>query len=131
MSHTQFITLLVKRVLEDDNSYEFIHNEFNAQGIVVLRWVTTYLNSSLWLWFRDSNGKRGSFETVSIIEYDGKLHSAGTSFGHYLCDVKDPYTKSWYRTNDNSKPRLLEEDDVSKQGYILLLKKITADSGRE
>ena len=37
MSQTQFITLLVKRVLEEDNSYEFIHNEFNAQGIVVLR----------------------------------------------------------------------------------------------
>ena len=37
MSQTQFITLLVKRVFEEDNSYEFIHNEFNAQGIVVLR----------------------------------------------------------------------------------------------
>ena len=37
MSQTQFITLLVKRVFEEDNSYEFIHDKFNAQGIVVLR----------------------------------------------------------------------------------------------
>ena len=53
----------------------------------------------------------------------GSLQSPSSSSGHYRCDIKDPKSKSWFRTNDNTTPTQIEEEDVSKQGYIVLLTK--------
>ena len=58
----------------------------------------------------------------------GSLQSPSSSSGHYRCDIKDPKSKSWFRTNDNTKPIQIEEEDVSKQGYIVLLTKIEWNS---
>ena len=53
----------------------------------------------------------------------GSVQSPDSSSGHYRCDIKDPKSKLWFRTNDNTTPTQIEEEDVSKQGYIVLLTK--------
>ena len=73
--------------------------------------------------FRDFHGTTGCFETIAVIEFMGNLQSTGSSSGHYRCDVKN--NNLWFRTNDNSIPILIDEDEVSKQGYVILLKKKT------
>ena len=57
-----------------------------------------------------------------MIEYIGDMQATGSS-GHYKCDVKDKSQNSWFRTNDNTKPIAIDENDVSKQGYIILMRK--------
>ena len=46
------------------------------------------------------------------------------SRGHYICDVKDKLSNCWFRTNDNCDPVPINVDDVSKYGYVILLKKV-------
>ena len=72
---------------------------------------------------RDSPNRSCTFEATAIIEFMGSLQSPSSSSGHYRCDIKDPKSKLWFRTNDNTTPTQIEEEDVSKQGYIVLLTK--------
>ena len=50
------------------------------------------------------------------------MTTSGESCGHYVCDILEEKSKSWYRTNDNSIPKPIEVDEVSRQGYIILYK---------
>lgn len=74
-------------------------------------------------YFSDSIGHRSTFETISVIEFIGDLQATGSSSGHYKCDVKDKNQQSWFRTNDNAKPIAIDENEVSKQGYVVLMRK--------
>ena len=58
-----------------------------------------------------------------MIEFRGSINSAGQSQGHYICDVQEQSSKLWFRTNDNSYPLEILEEQVTKQAYVILLKR--------
>ena len=72
---------------------------------------------------RDEEGCQAFYAPVSVIEFDGTLNNFGESEGHYLCDVKDKTSRSWFRTNDDRFPEEIEIADVSKCGYVILYKR--------
>ena len=73
---------------------------------------------------RDSVGVEAWYQPISVIEFKGTLSPNGDSHGHYLCDIKDKITNSWYRTSDEIKPIPIAETDVSKFGYVVLFKRV-------
>ena len=72
---------------------------------------------------RDEEGFQDWYEPISVIEYDGRLSPTGESAGHYTCDIKENISKNWYRTNDDCAPLQIRISDVSKYGYVVLLKR--------
>ena len=70
--------------------------------------------------FRDKNGNQSVFQPIAVIEHLGKISKSGSSYGHYICDVKQHLTNQWYRTNDSTDPVQLGSADVSNCGYIIL-----------
>ena len=54
------------------------------------------------------------------------MRATGESDGHYICDIKEKSTGSWFRTNDNYEPQYIEEVDVTKKAYVILYRKINA-----
>ena len=48
----------------------------------------------------------------------------GSSSGHYICDVKEKTSNLWYRTNDKTLPLEINTENVSTQGYAILLRRI-------
>ena len=77
--------------------------------------------------FRDSNGSDAWYEPIGVIEHKGKLGESGLSGGHYVCDVKEKYSKQWFRTNDDCMPVQISSSEVSKQGYAILLRRYNCD----
>ena len=51
------------------------------------------------------------------------MFSDGESRGHYTCDVNPHGSNDWFRTNDNSFPKLISIDDVSKNAYVILFER--------
>ena len=75
--------------------------------------------------FRDSTGQESRYEAVAVLEYKGTMESSGESRGHYICDVKHKDGKQmWFRTNDNSDPIPIREEEVSKYGFVILFKRV-------
>ena len=69
------------------------------------------------------------YQPISVIEYRGTVTGSRSgsmpySRGHYICDVKDISTNSWFRTDDTANPLQIQVADVSKQGYVILYKRI-------
>ena len=62
------------------------------------------------------------YESVAVLEYDGRLRKSGESGGHYTCDVKESVSKMWFRTNDEQEPMPINVSDVSKNAFEVLLK---------
>ena len=62
------------------------------------------------------------YEAVSIIEFRGSVDANGNSSGHYICDILEENSKTWFRTNDNAEPLSIDVENVSKQGYVILYK---------
>ena len=73
--------------------------------------------------FRDASGYAAKYTAISAIEFQGSINSAGQSQGHYVCDVKEQTSKLWFRTNDNSYPLEILEEQVTTQAYVVLLKR--------
>ena len=48
----------------------------------------------------------------------------GEGQGHYICDVKQMGTNTWYKTNDNSDPTPIKRDDVTKHAVVVLYKRL-------
>ena len=44
----------------------------------------------------------------------------GESTGHYICDIKEKYTNSWYQTNDSEIPKKIDCSEVTKDAYVIL-----------
>ena len=72
--------------------------------------------------FRVSSGEICSYESIAIIEFRGHIDSYDNSSGHYICDILEEKSRTWFRTNDNAMPISISVDDVSKQGYAILYK---------
>ena len=73
---------------------------------------------------RDTDDHVNQYEAVSIIEYQGSIKSTGQSDGHYICDIKDRLSEKWFRTNDNNDPKPIKVEDISKNAYVILYKKL-------
>ena len=71
----------------------------------------------------DSENRPQTYMPISIIEHEGSFLSSKTSQGHYTCDVKSIETNNWYRTNDEFVPQLIQQNQVTKKGYVILYKK--------
>ena len=63
------------------------------------------------------------YQAISIVEFEGSINSSGQSHGHYICDVEEQTSKVWFRTNDNSFPLPILLEDVSKNAYVVLLRR--------
>ena len=70
----------------------------------------------------DVNGRTAQFDPISIIHHIGHV-IGNTTQGHYLADVKNKNTNSWFRTSDNAPPEDITEIGLTKMGYIFLYKK--------
>ena len=70
---------------------------------------------------RDNDGNEAQYQTRAVIEYRGSLSKTAVSFGHYVCDVEENGT--WYRTNDDREPEMIESFEVSKMGYAFLFQR--------
>ena len=80
--------------------------------------------SSIILYFdRDVEGNRCLYESIAVIQFDGRLNPDGQSGGHYTCDIKDRNSSMWFKTNDEQDPVPIEVQDVSKYAYVVLLKR--------
>ena len=73
--------------------------------------------------FRDDSGHTSSYEAISIIEFQGRINEAGYSQGHYICDLQEQISKCWFRTNDNRYPVMINKNEVTKNAYVVLLKR--------
>ena len=78
----------------------------------------------IYFFLRDFQDVDARYKAVSVLEFLGSINSSGVSQGHYICDVQDKSTTSWFRTNDNSFPVSINEDQVSKKAYVVLLKRL-------
>ena len=68
-------------------------------------------------------GHEANYEAISIIKFKGTLNSLGQSQGHYICDIQEKSSKVWFRTNDNCFPEPILLEDVSRNAYVILLKR--------
>ena len=66
------------------------------------------------------------YEPVSIIDFQGTVRVTGESNGHYICDIKENSTGLWFRTNDNLEPRPISIEEVTKNAYVILYRKVNA-----
>ena len=63
------------------------------------------------------------YAPISVVTHYGNLGSDGHSEGHYICDVKNKLSNTWYRTNDSKIPMMISIKDVSKTAYVVLYKR--------
>ena len=56
-----------------------------------------------------------------LLHVQSEFLSSGESQGHYVCDVQDRLTTSWFRTNDNAYPVPINQNQVTKKAYVVLL----------
>ena len=73
--------------------------------------------------FRDSLRNSYSYECIACIEFMGEVNKDGVSKGHYICNVREPSSGKWFRTNDNKKPEQILLSEVSKKSHIALYKR--------
>ena len=76
------------------------------------------------IFFRDEVGFQAFYEPISVIEFIGVLTRTGQSNGHYICDVKDAATNTWFRTNVDCDPIEIPVSAVSKRAYVVLYKRV-------
>ena len=73
--------------------------------------------------FRDGYGNTASYDAISIIEFRGSINNSGQSQGHYICDLQEQRSRYWFRTNDNRDPVKINKDEVTKNAYVVLMKR--------
>ena len=106
---TEYVVFVLKRLTVVQNNMEIIKTEISVD-------VNDRVNLT------DVNGRTAQFEPISIIHHIGHV-IGNTTQGHYLADVKNKVTNSWFRTSDNAPPEDITEIGLTKMGYIFLYKK--------
>ena len=74
--------------------------------------------------FRDETGSECSYEPIAVIEHQGQMTQDGEGSGHYICDVKQRSTQTWYKTNDNETPIPVSINNVTKSAIVILYKQL-------
>ena len=75
-------------------------------------------------YFRDKSGEVARFEPIALVEHQGYMSDEGQTQGHYICDLKDIESKTWFRSNDNQNPIPISLTNVTKKPVVVLYKKI-------
>ena len=73
---------------------------------------------------RDSLGTFTAFEPIALVEHQGQMTQDGETQGHYICDLEDIESLTWFRTNDNQPPMAISLDCVTKTPVVVLYRKI-------
>ena len=121
---SQFIILIFSRAVDSGQGYQLLSNNFVSTGNINIRYGKFIMRfMMIFFFFRDFQGMDATYKAVSVLEFRGSINSSGESQGHYICDVQDKSTTSWFRTNDNSFPISINQDQVSKKAYVVLLKR--------
>ena len=74
--------------------------------------------------FRDSLRSYAAFEPIALVEHRGQMSQDGKTQGHYICDLEDKETLTWFRTNDNQPPIAISLDCVTQSPVVVLYRKI-------
>ena len=106
---TEFIIFILSRLMEIDNEKHIIETEVTVDETEKLHLI-------------DANGKSANFSPLSIIYHIGNV-VGNTTQGHFMADVRNKNTNSWFRTSDNDPPKPITENGLTKMGYIFLYKK--------
>ena len=109
IEEVEFIIFRVQRLIQVDQQQHIIRTEISVDPNEELNLV-------------DSNGISAKFVPISIIHHRGNVVGTSTE-GHFLADVKNQNTNSWYRTSDNDHPVDITHSGLTKMGYIFLYKK--------
>ena len=71
----------------------------------------------------DHEYNQHTYEPIAVIEHEGTFTSSTNTEGHYVCDVKHIQDREWYNTDDESIPKCIPLNQVTKYGYIILYRK--------
>ena len=69
----------------------------------------------------DNEGNLICYQPVGVIPHTGYA-SGERSAGHYICNLKLPNGK-WVLCDDEKNPSLINKNNVTKRGYIILFKR--------
>ena len=131
---TDFFIIILTRAVQTSTGYKLVKNETIPTNDVYIRYTNNipyilYFHIIWWklflkfTFFRDSRGVDSWFQAISVIEFNGTLSPSCDSNGHYLCDIKDKSTDSWFRTSDENQPTSIQNSEVSKFRYVVLYKR--------
>ena len=109
IEEVEFIIFRVQRLIQVDQQQHIIRTQIRVDQNEEVNLI-------------DANGISAKFLPISIIHHRGNVVGKSTE-GHYLADVKNIETNSWYRTSDNDPPVDITHIGLTKMGYIFLYKK--------
>ena len=109
MSRTQHLIFVIGRLIKVDGNLEIVRRKVPLGGDVFLD---------------DVQGNTGRFTPIAVIHHSGEVIN-NTSRGHYQADVLDKVSADWVRTSDDEPPSYISKEEISKEGYIYLYKKIS------
>ena len=109
IEEVEFIIFRVQRLIQVDQQQHIIRTQIRVDQNEEVNLI-------------DANGISAKFLPISIIHHRGNVVGQSTE-GHYLADVKNIETNSWYRTSDNDPPVDITNIGLTEMGYIFLYKK--------
>ena len=74
--------------------------------------------------FRDESGSVCCYMPIAVIEHQGQMTFDCEGQGHYVCDVRDINTQTWYKTNDNDNPMPVSKTNGTKSAIVVLYGKL-------
>ena len=113
IEEVEFIIFRIQRLIQFDQQQHIIRTEISVDANEEVNLI-------------DANGTSAKYLPISIIHHRGNVIGKSTE-GHFLADVKNNNTNTWFRTSDNDTPVDITEKGLTKMGYIFLYKKSRND----
>ena len=104
---SKFIIFVITRGISD------AINNYNNQVVVTDNCI-----------IEDEENNQHTYEPIAVIEHEGRFTSSRKSQGHYVCDVKNFEDNLWYNTNDETVPKLISRQQITRYGYVILYRRI-------
>ena len=108
MNKTQNLIFVINRLINVDGNLEIIRRKVALGGNVFLT---------------DVEGNSGMFSPIAVIHHSGEVVN-NTTMGHYQADVLGRVSNQWFRTSDDEAPAKIQKNEVTKEGYIFVYKKL-------
>ena len=113
IEEVEFIIFRIQRLIQFDQQQHIIRTEISVDANEEVNLI-------------DANGTSAKYLPISIIHHRGNVIGKSTE-GHFLADVKNNNTNTWFRTSDNDTPVDITKKGLTKMGYIFLYKKSRND----
>ena len=107
LEETHFLVVILKRLTKIDGKLKILKQKTPMGADVVLQ---------------DMKEKSSVFKPIAVIHHRGEV-TGNTTRGHYMADVLNMSTNTWFRTSDDEAPKKIPQCHVTNQGYIFLYKK--------